>query len=63
MKNMNNTTWTIRKASDYRFEETRMVYNPMTFTAILDELYNTYGEQLIINFEDCEIYIYDDYME
>ncbi len=63
MKNLNNTIWSIRMASDWEFHEERIIYNPSTFLAILDELHTKYGEKLVINFDDCEICIYDDYLE
>jgi hypothetical protein len=63
MKNLNNTTWSIHMASDWEFYEERMVYNSLTFLAILDELHTKYGEKLVIDFDDCEIYIYDDCLE
>ena len=60
---MNNTIWTIIKASDYNFREERHVYEPVTFSAILMELYERFGSNLIIDFDDHEITIYDDYVE
>lgn len=61
--NLVNTVWTIHKASDIRYEEKRNVYHPGTFVAILLELYEEFGQNLIIDFDDREITIYDDYIE
>lgn len=60
---MFNTEWRVLKASNYRWNEKRMVYNPMTFAAILQDLYEKYGHQIIVDFESKTFWIYDDYME
>ena len=60
---MFNTEWRVLKASNYQWNEKRMVYNPMTFAAILQELYEEYGHQIIVDFESKTFWIYDDYME
>ena len=60
---MFNTEWLVLKASDYKWTEKRMVYNPATFAAILQDLYKEYGHQIIVDFESKAFWIYDDYME
>lgn len=63
MKNMVNTDWRIFKVSDIYFEEKRFIYHPGTFVDVLSELYEKFGQNLIIDFDRCEIIIYDDYIE
>ena len=51
--------FTVFKASDYDFQET------VTFNTLeeLRDYQTNAGVSLIINFEENEIWIYDDYME
>lgn len=60
---MFNTEWCVRKASDYKWYEKRMVYTSITFAAILQDLYEEYGHQIIVDFESKTFWIYDDYIE
>ena len=60
---MFNTEWCVRKASNYKWHEKRMVYTSITFAAILQDLYEEYGCQIIVDFENKTFWIYDDYME
>ena len=60
---MRNTNWTIYKASDHDFVSTLIVNNPTVFALLLESLYNEYNQDLIINFDDHTITIYDDYIE
>ena len=52
-------TFKVFKASDYDFQTT-VTFN--TLEELKDYQINT-GSSLIINFEELEIWIYDDYME
>ena len=52
-------TFKVFKASDYDFQ-TIVTFN--TLEELKDYQINT-GSSLIINFEELEIWIYDDYME
>ena len=52
-------TFTVYKASDYNFKTT-VTFN--TLEELKDYQLNA-GVSLIINFEELEIWIYDDYME
>ena len=60
---MRNEKWTIRKASNSAFEETRTIYNPGTFVAIIKELSEKYGCSIIIRYEEKIFWIYDDFIE
>lgn len=60
---MFNTEWCVRKASDYKWCEKRMVYTSITFAATLQDLYEEYDCQIIVDFESKTFWIYDDYME
>ena len=63
MNHLKHTIWNITKASDFHFHEERMVYEPATFLAILAELHERFGSNLIVDFDDHEIIVYDDYIE
>ena len=52
-------TFTVHKVSNWNFEETA-TFN--TLEELKDYQLNA-GVSLIINFEELEIWIYDDYME
>ena len=60
---MFNTEWCVRKASDYKWYEKRMVYTSITFAATLQDLYEEYDCQIIVDFKSKTFWIYDDYME
>ena len=60
---MLKTEWTIRKASDSRYEEKQMVYGSITFAGIVQELYEKYGYDIIIDMQNHIFVIYDDYIE
>ena len=60
---MFNTEWRIHKASNYKWEDRRIINNAVTFMSILQELYDNYKCDVIINLEDHTLTIYDDYME
>ena len=51
--------FTVRKASNWNFEETA-IFN--TLEELKDYQLNA-GASLVINFEDSDILIYDDYIE
>lgn len=59
---MFNTEWRVIKASDYKWHEKRMVTSA-TLAAILQDLYEEYGCQIVVDFENKTFWIYDDYME
>lgn len=53
-------TFTIRKASDYKFSSTIDIET----LDQLRELYDYYGKnEVIVNFDEMTIIIYDDYLE
>ena len=58
-REVNKMTFTVFKASDYKFQTT-VTFN--TLAELRDYQINA-GVSLIINFEELEIWIYDDYME
>lgn len=60
---MKNEKWTIRKVSNSLFEESRIVFNPSTFTAIIQELSEKYGCMIIVRYPEKILWIYDDYIE
>ena len=60
---MFNTEWRIHKASTHKWEDRRIITNAVTFTNVLQELYDNYKCDVIVNLEDHELIIYDDYME
>lgn len=60
---MFNTEWRIHKASAYKWEDRRIITDAVTFVNVLQELYDNYKCDVIVNLEDHELIIYDDYME
>lgn len=60
---MFNTEWRIHKASTYKWEDRRIVTDAINFANIIQELYDNYKCSVIVNLEDHELIIYDDYME
>lgn len=60
---MFNTEWYVRKVSNPQWQEKRIVYTSITFAAILQDLYEEYRCNIIVNMESHIFYIYDDYIE
>lgn len=60
---MFNTEWRVHKASNYQWEEKRMIYTSITFAAVLQDLYEEYHHPIIVSFDSHTFLIYDDYIE